>query len=283
MFGFSGVQRAWLGVALDGQPDVARGTQVPVCAVKALDGRKETPHSRRPMDAARDEPLAFSVVHRESLSETVLLVRLRRDAHDFVWMPGQHVKAASPLAPEVFHYYSIASAPDPSAPGEFELAVSRAASPEVLAELQPGGSLLVSRARGAFFWEPGEGATLLVGMGTGIAPLRAMLQAALARSTQPVRLLFGARTEADLLFRAEFEERARQEPHFRFEPTLTQPSSQWTGARGRVQDHLARVMQGLESVRAYLCGNIAMVGDAIACLNGLGVSESAIRAESHGT
>jgi NAD(P)H-flavin reductase len=234
---------------------------------------------------------AVSVRFRRALSEKVLLVRLERAAPDFVWLPGQHIEVAAQTAPNVSHYYSIASARDPRRPGEFELVLSTSASPELLSDLEPGRTLLVSPAAGEFVWEKAASASLLVGMGTGIAPLRAMVQAALVdadpahdppEQRRRVVLLLGARTEADLLFRDEFRELATRDPRFVFEPTLSRADEDWRGARGRVHDHLERATKGLGPFRAYVCGSTRMVADSVAKLAELGFSGGLVRSSSYG-
>jgi CDP-4-dehydro-6-deoxyglucose reductase len=168
------------------------------------------------------------------------------------------------------------------APGEFELAMSRSASVEIVERLAPGRTLLVSPPQGAFVWQPGPGATLLVGIGTGVAPLRAMLQAALSDSDEQVALLLGARTETDVLFRTELESLARQDPRFFFEPTLSRPGADWRGAQGRVQDHLPRWVETLRGPRVFVCGKRSMVDSSIAILVALGLPRERISGESHG-
>lgn len=234
----------------------------------------------------RDPLLPVTVLSQRALSSNVLLSRLRCERLGLDWLPGQHVELALPADPRISHYYSIASAPDPAHPGEFELAISRSASPELLAELETGRTLVISRPRGAFVWKAEPGPTLLVGIGTGIAPLRAILQAALAGRDERVSLFFGARTEGDLLFGDELEALARREPRFRFAPTLSQPSATWPGLRGRVQDHLQRHLSTAEpdrdKLRAFVCGNTPMVTDTVTLLVRLSVPSARISAESHG-
>src|SRR5688500_1370035 len=161
------------------------------------------------------------VIARTELSPSVILLRLRQLEGSLAWQPGQYIQVASPSSREVSDFYSIASAPEPGAPGEFELVMSRSASVEIVEQLAPGRTLLVSAPQGAFVWQPGPGATLLIGIGTGVAPLRAMLQAALTDSQERVALLLGSRTETDVLFRTEFESLARRDPRFLFETTLS--------------------------------------------------------------
>lgn len=226
-----------------------------------------------------------SVLRRRALSERVVALRLRQNASpgsEFSWLPGQYVELAAATAPQVSHYYSIASAPDPHARGEFDLVISLSAAEELLRELEPGRTLWVSPAQGAFVWESMQAPALLVGIGTGIAPMRAMLQAALGGATERVTVLFGARTELDLLFREEFDEYAASDARFRFEPVLSRPGAGWRGSVGRVQGQLPRVVSELQPARVYVCGTTTMVRDTVALLHELGVPAPNVRAESHG-
>jgi CDP-4-dehydro-6-deoxyglucose reductase len=228
-------------------------------------------------------PFQAAVLGSHMLSPAVRLLRLRCDDPAFSWRPGQHIEISLLRGCPAGYFYSIASAPEPTAPGEFELVLSNSASPELLAELVPGRRLRVSAAQGDFVWASVEPrASLLVGIGTGIAPLRAMLQAALNASNESVTLLFGARTESDLLFRQEFETLTRRHAAFRFEPTLSRAGAEWRGARGRVQDHLERVVRHLAPARTYACGSSAMVQTTVALLRELGIPPTSVQAESHG-
>lgn len=256
-----------------------------------LDAGSGATHAwRAPLPDAADgsgTTRAKVLVHRE-LAPAVSLVRLALEDPAFSWLPGQHAKLSPvPVSGEVTTAvpFSIASAADPAAPGEFELAVSHNAGEALLQALQPGGSVVVSRAKGSFTWKANPNTTLLVGMGTGIAPLRAMLQAALAANVERVLLLYGARTRDKLLFGTELAELAhRRQSQFRFEPTLTQPGNDWQGRRGRVQEHLAPLVehQNQGRVHVYACGTKTMVDGVIARLGELGIDPKQISSEAHG-
>lgn len=212
--------------------------------------------------------MPLEVVARAPLSARVEVVRLRsRDPESFRWLPGQHVELSLPGSIEGAIPYSIASAPDPRLPGELELAVANSGTRDLLSNLQPQRAVFASRPRGSFIWRPGQGGSLLIGMGTGIAPLRAMLQAALQQSNEPVVLLFGNRQEADILWRSELEALAGASPQFHFLPILSSGGPGWQGRRGRVQDHLGPAMQLVPEARVYVCGNPSMVGDTVGRLN----------------
>lgn len=209
------------------------------------------------------------------------MLRFRAN-HPLEWQPGQHLLLFVGDSPGI--PYSIASAPDAERAGEFELAVSREASAEMLESLRRGGPLSVSPPAGSFVWRPSPRGSLFIGMGTGIAPLRAMLQAARQRASgEPCALLVGARNEDELLFRVEFESWAHAAPEgFAFEPTLSAPSEAWGGRRGRVQEHLAAVAASRRQYSAYLCGNSEMVGECTHALTQrFGFEPSQILSEAH--
>lgn len=235
-------------------------------------------------ERATEPVLSATLVARRDLAPQVVLLRFRMEAgQHLIWAPGQYLALSTADAPGTAIPYSIASAREPARGDEFELAVSTNGGQELLARLQLGTRVFVSSPQGSFVWVPARGATLLVGMGTGLAPLRAILQASLAdAATHPVSLLFGARSEADILWHDEFTRLAARDPRFSFEPTLSRPAGAWPGRSGRVQDHLASVLRGLPEASVYLCGSRAMVTDCVERLTSrLGVDPARIRSEAH--
>ena len=193
----------------------------------------------------------------------------------FTYTPGQWVSLRIALANGEFvqRAYSIASPPRED--GCFDIAVTRVEGgpgSTALHALTVQQTLECSHAQGFFTLEPALRPTLLVGTGTGVSPLRAMLGPALARSRGdlPVTLLLGVRTEQDLLYREHFERLQREHPtRFRFEPTLSRPSSAWTGRTGYVQTHLPSLVSALGGeADVYVCGLQRMVREARATLKG---------------
>ncbi len=213
----------------------------------------------------------------------VELLRFRLDpGQNMSWRPGQHTELAILAAPELKVPYSIASIPDPRRPNELELALSAVGGQALLAALALGARVLVSPARGEFVWQPAPGPSLFIGIGTGIAPLRAMLHARLQHGGgEPTTLLFGARSQADLLFRDELEQLGRAHAHFSFVPTLSRPETTWSGRTGRVQQHLASIVGSASDPAVYLCGKREMVADCVARLLALGINEARVRSEAH--
>lgn len=203
----------------------------------------------------------------------------------FRWRAGQYVTLHPPGgtgAHEGPLAYSIASAWDGAEPPRFALAIGQGSGADVLARFGEGATLAVDGPFGAFTLPEAPGA-LLVGAGTGVAPLRAHAAEWLARpAAGPVTLLVGARTQSDLLWHDEFTELARRDARFSYVPVLSQPDGAWAGRRGYVQAQLpelvARLPQGFFS---RVCGAKSMVVACLSALRALGVADERLEAESY--
>lgn len=129
--------------------------------------------------------------------------------------------------------------------------------------------------------------SLFVATGTGIAPMRSMLQAVYGNdgiaSQLRSTLLFGARTPEDIYYADEFHALEQAHAGFRFCPTLTCAPEQWDGCRGRVLSHLSDCLQERDGdVDVYVCGHQDMVKDVRTLLAAAGLDEDAVVYEKHG-
>ncbi len=201
---------------------------------------------------------------------------------EFHWQPGQYIELFERSVPGRRFAYSIASAQVGDRPGRFELAVGRDSSAHAVDALQVGENIEVTQPRGKFVRPLGSDVpAVFIGVGTGVAPLRAMIQGALlAESRAPLTLLFGCRSENELLWEQTFS-RWAEDTRFRFFPTLSKPSASWNGRVGYVQAHLQGLGAALESAEFFACGSRTMVDDVAAELGKLGVPQERMRLEGY--
>ena len=207
------------------------------------------------------------VLHSQQLSPTVRGLTLAcADGAPLRYVPGQWVNLEVEVGGKRDkRAYSIASAPNPSAPERFEIAVTWVDEGLVSRALHglPAGSRLAMDGPHGFFTREGLTQTpaLFVGTGTGVCPLRAMLESELAAGSGPeLQLLFGVRDEASILYRAEFEAMAAANPgRFELHVTLSRAGAEWQGRRGYVQTHLAELLNGRGKPHVYVCGLSGMV------------------------
>lgn len=216
------------------------------------------------------EPFNARLIASRPLSPSVReLVLEREGGAPLDFLPGQWVNLLIPTPEgEIKRAYSIASAPEGSP--RFEIAVTRVSGgpgSTYLHALEEGAVLRAVGPHGLFTRSPSDLApSLFVATGTGVTPLRSMLQAALrAGSRAPMWVLFGVRHEDDILYRDELEGYARESPSIRCAITLSQPSPSWTGRRGYVQLHVPELIGELRASAApeephiYICGLDRMV------------------------
>jgi ferredoxin-NADP reductase len=195
---------------------------------------------------------------------------LRFDAGQWVSfvLPNAGKRADAGESAELRRSYSIAS--DPDGTPRFDIAVTRVADgpgSSYLHALEPGATLTAIGPQG-FFTRPLVSAapSLFVATGTGVTPFRSMLRAAAAAGdATPTWLLFGVRTEQDVLYDGELRRLAEEHPSFRFEVTLSRPGEGWAGRRGYVQTHLRELYDALAASdqrqpHVYACGLARMIG-----------------------
>ena len=144
-----------------------------------------------------------------------------------------------------------------------------------------GQRVTLSGASGDFWLRPSTAPLLLVAGGSGLAPILALLQDALANGvSRSVTLLFGAREERDLYALDQINAIAAKWPgRFRFIPVLSEAplKSGWRGARGLVTEQIAEALE--RGAHAYLCGPPGMIDSAVAQLRTQGVGPEHIHAD----
>jgi NAD(P)H-flavin reductase/ferredoxin len=136
-----------------------------------------------------------------------------------------------------------------------------------------GRSVRVDGPSGDFWLRPSTAPLMLVAGGSGLAPILAILQEALAAGvSRSVTLLFGAREARDLYALEEIASIARQwRGAFRFVPVLSAAGNDatWTGERGLVTEKIPVLLE--PGSHALLCGPPAMIDSAVAVLREHGV------------
>jgi ferredoxin-NADP reductase len=158
-------------------------------------------------------------------------------------------------------------------------------SRHVAEEVRTGDRVRTIGPSGQFVYYPDPAAErrlVFVAAGSGVAPLVAMIHAALREEPRTrVDLVCLGRREEDILFRAELAALAAAHPRFRVTHVLTQPPAGWTGPRGRLQGAtLAATVPLLPGALYHVCGPQGMMDAVTAYLMAGGMLSTDIRVES---
>lgn len=254
----------------DGVSEVVHGfAERKFCAINGLRMIERAPAGRR---LAR-------VLSSTQLSPRANLVRFQVEgAYDYA--AGQFVAVRFGGALEA--YYSFASAPDSFRPGEFELCVATFERPELARMLETAGEVKISDPLGGVPFSIEDSPLWLFGMGTGVAPLRAIVQAR-SLHLRGVSLVVGHKDSQNSLFHGEFQGLAQEGLDYR--PFVSQERGAWQFGRGRIQDEVSRLLvdaaPALSEVRAIVCGNQAMASSVAGLLESAGLRSSQIHQEGY--
>lgn len=176
------------------------------------------------------------------------------------WLPGQYIDVM--LSGGRRRSFSLANPPHDD--GLLELHVRRTGRGEftrqVFESMTEGTLLRIEGPLGQFVLREGTGPILLVGGGTGYAPLKAILRHAIETGVKrPVTLVWGARTRDDLYEDAWLAQLAIDQPLFTYVPVLSEESEGDGYAAGLVHEAIASRIPALAGYDVYVAGPPAMV------------------------
>jgi len=206
-------------------------------------------------------------------------------------LSGQHVdiRLTSGEGYQAQRSYSIASPPEDEL---LTLTVERVengeVSPYLTDELRVADQFeLRGPIGGHFVWTVATREPLwLIGAGSGIVPLMAMLRHRTRRKVHtPALLLFSSRSLEDVIYRQELDMMGRDGPDLRVVGTLTRKQSEgWTDYRGRIgKALLAEVgFPPDRTPKIYVCGPTAFVEDVSGFLVELGHDPRTVKTERFG-
>jgi ferredoxin-NAD(P)+ reductase (naphthalene dioxygenase ferredoxin-specific) len=179
--------------------------------------------------------------------------------------------------------YSMASRPEePRLEFHIRRMGTGSVSDHVAGRLRPGDPVSLAGPLGtAYLRERHRGPILAIAGGSGLAPIKSIVETALARDpARPIRLYVGARDARDLYLVEHFIALAARHGDFRFVSVLSEPGNGTVHRIGLVQDAAAEELSALPGAKAYLAGPPAMVEAAHALLRARGLPGRDIHADA---
>jgi ferredoxin-NADP reductase len=202
---------------------------------------------------------------------------------------GQHVdvRLTADDGYQAQRSYSIASSVGgPRVELTVELIDDGEVSPYLTEEARVGDRFELRGPVGGYFvWDPNPGGpVLLVGAGSGVVPLMAMVRQRAADGDEVrTRLLYSARSWEDVIYRDELERQVQNGDGLEIVYTLTrrQPPG-WNGYDRRVDRELLAEVAPDGLALTFVCGPTPFVEAVAEALVGLGHEPSRIKTERFG-
>ena len=211
------------------------------------------------------------------------------EVEKFDFKPGQFVTLDLPIHEKPnrrWRSYSISSWPDGT--NVFELCIvlleGGAGTTYLFNEVVEGSELTLRGPVGVFTLHEEHLAKnlFLICTGTGIAPFRSMANYTKLHDVphQNIHLIFGCRTQKDLLYYDELTQLQKELPNFFYHPVLSR--EEWSGRSGYVHAIYQELCSAKEPANFFLCGWKAMVDDAKNKILELGYDRKMIHQELYG-
>jgi NAD(P)H-flavin reductase/hemoglobin-like flavoprotein len=211
------------------------------------------------------------IVSHELRSPGVAVIRLRPSL-PLPYQAGQYVPVQVTKWPRVWRPYSLAAAPRPN--GLLELHVKAVpggmVSNTLVHHSDVGDNVLLGAAEGGMTLTDSDRDLLCVAGGTGLAPLKAIIEQALAAPrrgrSRKITLFVGARQHFDLYDLEDLQLLESLCPSLRVLPVLSdQPG--YGGLTGLLADVVSGRAELFENCETYICGPAQMVSRAAALLS----------------
>jgi CDP-4-dehydro-6-deoxyglucose reductase len=218
----------------------------------------------RAADSVTTRRLPCRIERAVPLSHDVMGLFLRLPiAEDLTFEAGQYIDILLPGGRR--RSFSIASPPHDARP--LELHVRRVAGGEFTDRLfhedMRLSLLTIEGPLGNFAYRPRAGNAapmLLIGGGTGIAPLLSILRHLIENGIErDLQLYWGVRSECDLYAHATLEQLSRRAASLVYVPVLSEATPGWRGAKGWVHEAALKGIQDLEAIDVYAAGPPAMI------------------------
>jgi CDP-4-dehydro-6-deoxyglucose reductase/ferredoxin-NAD(P)+ reductase (naphthalene dioxygenase ferredoxin-specific) len=186
---------------------------------------------------------------------TVMLDLAPPSGESLLFAAGQYAVLTFPGQPP--REYSMASRPDaPALRFHIRHVPNGRVSRHVLHDLAVGDPVLLRGPYGAaYLHEEHLGPLLLAAGGSGLAPIRSILETGLALGmTQPIHLYVGARNEADLYHEDELRRLAARHRNLRLVTALSEPAEETPRRQGLLCDIVAEDFDDFDAFHAYVAG-----------------------------
>lgn len=218
------------------------------------------------------------------LTHDITEIGIRLDQPMPAYLAGQYAQLCLPGFIDQPRSYSFASAPEADEVEHINFYIRMVPGGHLTTWLheqdRSGSKVEVCGPHGNFWLRDAERPLMFVCGGSGMAPIKALLEQVTQKELQrDVTLIFGARTQRDLYCIDELQAiAAKAGERFRYLPVLSEEpaDSDWTGARGMCTEHIVPAVDDISACDAYLCGPPGMVDAAMSELQSHGVSAERI-------
>jgi len=220
------------------------------------------------------------VIQNQNLATTFHYVEFESE-QPLDFLPGQYINVK--VDTNRINCYSVATK---SGTNKFGLLVDTCPGgpgSKFFQHLKMGDKMTYLGPFGSFNLKENDGSQglLLLGTGSGLAPLRMMLDSALIekKMTLPIYLYLGLKSPKDVFWLDYFQNLSKQYPNFKYKVSVDKGDEAWQGSTGFITDLVKQDFTDASKLSAYLCGNKYMIEDMTNILTEKGMPKEKVYKE----
>lgn len=201
------------------------------------------------------------VAHVSRVTDDIVILKFRfPPTVKFDYLPGQYIDLSFK---GIKRSYSIANAKSDNK--ELELHIRKVPNGQmselIFNDVKVNQLMRMEGPKGTFFVRDNNKPLLLLATGTGIAPIKAIVEQLILQSDKrKVHIYWGMQYEAELYCK-ELAQYAEEYEHIQFYSVLSKEQD-WQGYKGYVQNAVNHDFDSLENFEVYACGSLSMINDA---------------------
>ncbi|RKF17816.1 CDP-6-deoxy-delta-3,4-glucoseen reductase [Alginatibacterium sediminis] len=249
------------GSVMNENRQVVTQGHVLACQSKALSNVVVSANYYPELDALRKQTVPCKVSKVTYLTKDIVALKFRLPpSSNFNYLPGQYVDLSFK---GVVRSYSIANAKN--ATKELEFHIRRVHSGKmsnlIFENVKTDQLMRLEGPKGTFFVREGEKPLLFLATGTGIAPIKAMVEKLVATADPREIYIFWGMRYANEIYDEYFQILSKQLKQLHFFSVTSQEENE-NGYSGYVQDIVCKHFDSLERFDVYACGSLKMIDDA---------------------
>jgi CDP-4-dehydro-6-deoxyglucose reductase len=209
----------------------------------------------------------------EFVTDDIIVIKFRfPPAAKFDYLPGQYVDLSFK---GIIRSYSIANAKQVSDGLELHIRkVENGQMSEALfSNIKNGQLMRIEGPKGTFFIRKGEKPLILLAGGTGIAPIKAMVEELVANKDKRELHIYWGMNSASDFYLQELVELSKEYTHIHYTPVLF-GAGNWDGRTGLVHQAVCDDFSSMQNFHVYACGSPVMINAAKEAFKEKGLPDS---------
>ena len=207
------------------------------------------------------QTLPCKVADFEYVTDDIMVIKFRfPPTAKFDYLPGQYVDLSFK---GIKRSYSIANTKQVSFGLELHVrkVVNGQMSEALFSEMKKGQLMRIEGPKGTFFIRKGEEPLILLAGGTGIAPIKAMVEELIANQDKRDIHIYWGMSSVDSFYLWELDELSVKNKQIHYTPVLS-GGDEWNGRTGFVHQAICDDFLSMQNFHVYACGSPVMINAA---------------------